>query len=110
MGIQILLKFSFLIFRKSQKVSKLYVYPFKSARQYLERVVKSNPPTPPAMDRVKDNLKNEDDVRKEDSLEMKTHTAPPLRPSVVLVSIEINLYIKIAAKPNKMHQIEQMYG
>ena len=39
------------------------------------------------MGRVKDNLKNEDDVRKEDSLEMKTHTAPPLRPSVVLVSI-----------------------
>ena len=64
------------------KVSKLYVYPFKNARQYLDGVIKY---PPPAMDRVKDNLKNEDDVRKEDSLEMKTHTAPPLRPSVVLV-------------------------
>ena len=31
------------------------------------------------------NLENEDDVRKEDSLEMNTHTPPPLRPSVVLV-------------------------
>ena len=36
--------------------------------------------------KIKDKHKNEDDVRKEDSLEMKTHTAPPLRPSVVLVS------------------------
>ena len=59
------------------------MYPFKNARQNLDGVIKY---PPPAMDRVKDNLKNEDDVRKEDSLEMKTHTAPPLRPSVVLVS------------------------
>ena len=49
--IPFLLKFSFLIFRKSKKVSKLYVYLFKSARPYLIRVVKSAPP--PAMDRVK---------------------------------------------------------
>ena len=46
------------------------------------------------MDRVKDNLKNEDDVRKEDSLEMKTHTAPPLRPSVVLVLYKSALHTK----------------
>ena len=32
-------------------------------------------------------MKNEDNVRKEDSLKWKTHTAPPLRPSVVLVMI-----------------------
>ena len=33
------------------------------------------------------NIKNEDNVRIEDSLELKTHTAPPLRPSVVLVNM-----------------------
>ena len=38
-------------------------------------------------DNIRNNLKNEDNFRKEDSLEMKTHTAPPLRPSVVLVII-----------------------
>ena len=42
-----------MIFRKSQKVSKLYVYPFKSARQYLKRRAKM---TPPPMDRVNDDL------------------------------------------------------
>ena len=35
--------------------------------------------------KIKDSPKNEDNVKKEGSLEMKTHTAPPLRPSVVLV-------------------------
>ena len=38
------------------------------------------------------NLKNEDNVRKEDSLKIKTHTAPPLRLSVVLVSSEEGFY------------------
>ena len=42
-GIQILPKVLFLIFRKSQKVSKLYLYPFKSARQYLKRRAKMTP-------------------------------------------------------------------
>ena len=34
-------KKSFLIFKKCQKVSKKYLYPFKSAIQYLNRVVKN---------------------------------------------------------------------
>ena len=61
--------------------------PMLMPKKIGEKKLKSPRPTPHplAMDRVKDNLKNEDDVRKEDSLEMKTHTAPPLRPSVVLV-------------------------
>ena len=40
MAIKIYPKFIFLIFRKSEKVSNLYVYLFKSARPYLIRVVK----------------------------------------------------------------------
>ena len=39
--------------------------------------------------KIKDSPKNEDNVKKEGSLEMKTHTAPPLRPSVVLVFGEL---------------------
>ena len=60
------------------------MYLIKGARQYLKRVVESTPPLY-RLDRFRDKLKNEDDVRKEDSLRMKTHTAPPLRPSVILV-------------------------
>ena len=45
-SIQILPKFLLLIFRKSQKGSKLYLHPFKSARQYLKRGAKITlPPT-----------------------------------------------------------------
>ena len=42
-------KILFLTFRKSEKVSKMCVYLFKSTRQYLKRVDKMTPP-PPAMD------------------------------------------------------------
>ena len=42
----------FLIFRKSQEVSKLYLYLFKSARYISKRIVSKWPPLP-AMDRVK---------------------------------------------------------
>ena len=45
--------------------------------------------------KIKDSPKNEDNVKKEGSLEMKTHTAPPLRPFVVLVHYHFEFSLEL---------------